>query len=72
MFEGRDRAGLLRAIFGGGRYDGLLGTYGGDDQPCAGFGFGDAVIVELLKERNLLPELNHKVINIPKLASLRP
>lgn len=43
------------------RYDKLLGTFGGEDQPCAGFGFGDAVIVELLKERNLLPAPAMKV-----------
>lgn len=55
MFEGFDREGKLRAICGGGRYDRLLGTFGGEQQPCAGFGFGDAVIVELLKDRGLLP-----------------
>ena len=57
VFEGFDRAGTLRAICGGGRYDRLLGTFGGEDQPCAGFGFGDAVIVELLKDKGLLPEV---------------
>lgn len=61
VFEGFDRAGELRAICGGGRYDKLLGTFGGDDQPCVGFGFGDAVIVELLKDKKLLPDLCHKV-----------
>lgn len=61
MFEGFDRAGQLRAICGGGRYDKLLGTFGGEDAPCAGFGFGDAVIVELLKDKGLLPCTAHKV-----------
>ena len=61
MFEGFDRAGTLRAICGGGRYDKLLGTFGGDDLPCTGFGFGDAVIVELLKDKGLLPAPGHKV-----------
>ncbi len=61
VFEGFDRAGQLRAICGGGRYDRLLGTFGGENQPCAGFGFGDAVIVELLKDKSLLPELKHEV-----------
>jgi len=56
VFEGFDRTGELRAIFGGGRYDKLLGTFGGDDLAAVGFGFGDAVIVELLKMKNLLPE----------------
>ena len=61
MFEGFDRAGQLRAICGGGRYDRLLGTFGGADAPCAGFGFGDAVIVELLKDKGLLPALAPQV-----------
>ena len=43
------------AICGGGRYDRLLSAYGGADVPCCGFGFGDAVIVELLADRKLLP-----------------
>jgi hypothetical protein len=42
-----DREGKLRAICGGGRYDKLLSTFGGDDTPACGFGFGDAVIVEV-------------------------
>jgi len=55
VFEAFDRKGELRAIAGGGRYDNLLETFGGEPTPAAGFGFGDAVIVELLKDRNLLP-----------------
>ena len=31
VFEGFDRSGELRAIFGGGRYDKLLGSFGGED-----------------------------------------
>ncbi|PPD96820.1 hypothetical protein GOBAR_DD06160 [Gossypium barbadense] len=58
------RQGKLRAICGGGRYDRLLSTFGGDDVPACGFGFGDAVIVELLKEKGLLPKLNLEVDNI--------
>merc|ERR1712127_188746 len=55
VFEAFDRRGELRAIAGGGRYDKLLETFGGEPTPAAGFGFGDAVIVELLKERDVLP-----------------
>jgi len=55
VFEAFDRRGELRAIAGGGRYDKLLETFGGDPTPAAGFGFGDAVIIELLKERDILP-----------------
>ena len=47
FFQGFDRQGKLRAICGGGRYDRLLSTFGGDDVPACGFGFGDAVIVEV-------------------------
>lgn len=62
VFEGFDRAGVLRAICGGGRYDRLLTLYGSPKEvPCAGFGFGDCVIYELLKEKKVLPELPHKV-----------
>ncbi len=57
VFEVRDRAGELRAICGGGRYDKLLSTLGGKDLPATGFGFGDMVIMELLTEKGLLPEL---------------
>ncbi|CAM8922480.1 unnamed protein product [Rhodiola kirilowii] len=62
--SGFDKQGKLRAICGGGRYDRLLSTFGGDDIPACGFGFGDAVIVELLKEKGLIPELNPEVTNI--------
>ena len=57
VFEARDRAGELRAICGGGRYDKLLSTLGGKDLPATGFGFGDMVIMELLAEKGLVPEL---------------
>nr|GMD90599.1 histidine--tRNA ligase, chloroplastic/mitochondrial [Ipomoea batatas] len=70
VFEGFDREGKLRAICGGGRYDKLLSTFGGDDLPACGFGFGDAVIVELLKEKGLVPELSLQVDNI--VCSLDP
>ncbi|XP_068473341.1 histidine--tRNA ligase, chloroplastic/mitochondrial isoform X2 [Phaseolus vulgaris] len=53
VFEGFDREGKLRAICGGGRYDHLFSTFGADDIAACGFGFGDAVIVELLKEKGL-------------------
>ena len=57
VFEAHDRAGELRAICGGGRYDKLLSTLGGKDLPATGFGFGDMVIMELLAEKGLAPEL---------------
>ena len=55
VFEAYDKSRDLRAICGGGRYDKLIGTLGGNDMPATGFGFGDMVILELLKEKNLIP-----------------
>lgn len=57
VFEAYDTLGKLRAICGGGRYDHLLSTLGGRDLPAVGFGFGDAVVLELLADRGLLPSL---------------
>jgi len=64
VFEAFDRKGELRAICGGGRYDRLLSTFGSEDVPACGFGFGDAVIVELLKEKGLLPDLSRQIDDI--------
>ena len=51
VFELFDTGKTLRAICGGGRYDDLLDQIAGVDLPCAGFGMGDVVLGELLKER---------------------
>jgi histidyl-tRNA synthetase len=56
VFEGHDAAGELRAVCGGGRYDGLIEALGGPRLPAVGFGMGDVVLSELLAERGLLPE----------------
>jgi histidyl-tRNA synthetase len=56
VFEVFDRAGELRAICGGGRYDRLLAAVSGSDLPAVGFGMGDVVLGELLRDRGLLPE----------------
>lgn len=57
VFEMYDRAGELRALCGGGRFDDLLRSVGGEDLPAVGFGLGDAVLLELLSERGGPPEL---------------
>ncbi|MFL2498198.1 MAG: histidine--tRNA ligase [Candidatus Thalassarchaeum sp.] len=57
VFEAHDRSGNLRAICGGGRYDRLLSSLGGKDMPATGFGFGDMVIMELLNDKGLVPDL---------------
>jgi histidyl-tRNA synthetase len=55
----------LRAICGGGRYDGLLTLYGSKTEiPAAGFGFGDCVIVELLKEKGLYNDIPPEIDDI--------
>ena len=54
VFELFDAQGELRAICGGGRYDGLLNAIGGTDLPAAGFGMGDVVLGELVKARGSL------------------
>lgn len=56
VFELFDKQRKLRAICGGGRYDGLLGAAGGPDLPALGFGMGDVVLGELLKERGAAPK----------------
>jgi len=55
VFELFDAQRSLRAICGGGRYDKLLDQIGGVDLPALGFGMGDVVLGELLKERGLAP-----------------
>ena len=74
VFEAHDRAGELRAIVGGGRYDRLLSALGGKDMPATGFGFGDMVIMELLAAKGLVPELptGNQDLVVSSDESLRP
>ena len=60
VYEAFDRHGKFRAIAGGGRYDQLVNLVSGgkNDLPAAGFAMGDVVLVELLKDRKLLPEFS--------------
>ena len=51
VFECFDTQREFRAIFGGGRYDNLLTTIGGDPATAVGLGFGDVVVTDLLKAR---------------------
>jgi len=55
VFELFDAGRTLRAICGGGRYDSLTGAVGGVELPAIGFGMGDVVLAELLKEKGKLP-----------------
>jgi histidyl-tRNA synthetase len=56
VFELFDAGRSLRAICGGGRYDSLLQALAGVDLPAQGFGMGDVVLTELLRDRGLLRE----------------
>ncbi len=55
VFEIFDRERTLRAVAGGGRYDQLVEKLGGPAMPALGFGMGDVVLTELIRERGLLP-----------------
>ena len=60
-----------RAICGGGRYDSLLSTYGGETIPAVGFGFGDVVILDVLEECGMSPELSRLTPHDRELLILR-
>ena len=52
VFEAFDRAGKLRALAGGGRYDNLIQhlSDGAANHPAIGFAMGDVVLAELINE----------------------
>jgi histidyl-tRNA synthetase len=54
VYEIYDKASVLRAIGGGGRYDDLLKQFGGPAIAATGFGIGDCVLGILLEEKGLL------------------
>ena len=47
----------VRSMFGGGRYDGLVGLFGVEPVPTAGFGMGDVTLENFLRENKLLPDM---------------
>jgi len=57
VFEVNSPGKQHRSICGGGRYDSLLSTYGGEIVPAVGFGFGDVVVLDVLKDLERFPEL---------------
>jgi histidyl-tRNA synthetase len=63
VFEAFDKKGDFRAIAGGGRYDNLIKLVSGGrtDLPALGFGMGDVVLLELLRERGLLPKFDSQI-----------
>ena len=46
-----------RAMFGGGRYDGLVGLFGVEDLPVVGVAPGETTMIEFLKAWDLIPKL---------------
>lgn len=46
-----------RSMFGGGRYDGLVGLFGVEPLPTIGFGMGDVTLQNFLETHNLIPDL---------------
>jgi histidyl-tRNA synthetase len=46
-----------RSMFGGGRYDGLVGLFGVEPVPTVGFGMGDVTLQNFLESHQLLPNL---------------
>jgi histidyl-tRNA synthetase len=46
-----------RSMFGGGRYDGLVGLFGVDPVPTVGFGMGDVTLQNFLEGHELLPKM---------------
>ena len=45
-----------RSMFGGGRYDGLVGQFGVEPVPTVGFGMGDATFMNFLEANKLIPD----------------
>ncbi|WP_158999547.1 histidine--tRNA ligase [Pigmentibacter ruber] len=46
-----------RALFGGGRYDNLVGAFGGDELPGVGYGAGDVALLNFMEVHGYLPNL---------------
>ena len=56
VFEAFDeKRDFQRSLFGGGRYDNLVGDFGKQEAPAVGFGFGYSPTIELLKEEDRYP-----------------
>lgn len=49
-----------RAMFGGGRYDGLVGLFGVEPVPTVGFGMGDVTLANFLESHKLMPQLKNE------------
>ncbi|MFQ5621217.1 MAG: histidine--tRNA ligase [Candidatus Nanoarchaeia archaeon] len=57
VFEIFDTGNKYRSICGGGRYDKMVGMFGGQSTPATGFGMGYSILTLLLKDKGLLPKV---------------
>ncbi|MFB6138716.1 MAG: histidine--tRNA ligase [Halobacteriaceae archaeon] len=73
VFEAFDVEGELRALFGGGRYDDLVGLFGDRELPAVGFAFGYSTTRELLQREGEWPaeEVRTDVYVLPVSANER-
>lgn len=58
-----------RAMFGGGRYDNLIGLFGKTELSGVGFGMGDVTLQHFLETHGLIPELKTPIdvfVTLPK------
>ena len=58
-----------RAMFGGGRYDNLMGIFGKEALSGVGFGMGDVSLQHFLEAHQLIPEFKSEIdvmITLPK------
>ncbi len=51
-----------RSMMGGGRYDGLVGLFGVEPLPTAGFGLGDTTLGNFLELHNLMPKFSSETM----------
>ncbi|MBC7397498.1 MAG: histidine--tRNA ligase [Bdellovibrionales bacterium] len=59
-----------RAMFGGGRYDNLMGIFGKESLSGVGFGMGDVSLQHFLETHGLIPKFNSEIdvmVTLPKL-----
>lgn len=59
VFEIFDIKGDFRSLCGGGRYDTLIETYGGEATPALGFGMGFSTLFLFLEAHELIPKTNN-------------
>lgn len=56
VFEVFDKNKSMRSLFGGGRYDNLIGLFDGQDMPAVGFAIGIPMLEILMKEEGKWPD----------------